>query len=222
MSAPTPELRPSDSRPRPLLPSFLLGWGLGALLVLLVRWLGLALLPSPCRGHTVLALLMPLLLGPGGFAFTAANWRKPQVAALGLGLVIASLFPALYLGTRDIGQLRTNGCAGGYLVITAPGGKSISTVTLRGGETRELRGRIGGYAPHTPPLLFTLEGQSDTPDLTVTLPGTPVKVGESFPIQVSAKTGMSINTFTVGVQASSQLNGEKNVALGSFGVEIRP
>lgn len=208
--------------PRQFYPGFLLGWGLGAGLVLLVRWAGQSLLDTPCRGHTLLALLMPLLLGPGGFAFTAANWRTPRLAAVGLGFVIASLFPALFLGTQDIGRLRSAGCAGGYVVVSEAGGKSVSSLTLRGGETRELVGRIGGYTARTHPVPFTLSAESSSPDIAVSVPATPVKVGQDFPIQVSAKAGVPINTFNAAVQASTTLNGEKNVANGTFGIEIRP
>ena len=44
------------------LPGLLAGWMVGAALVMLVRLLGGVALTDPCRGHTILALLMPLLL----------------------------------------------------------------------------------------------------------------------------------------------------------------
>lgn len=204
------------------LPGLLSGWVLGAALVLLVRWLGRAALTDPCRGHTLLALLMPLLLGPGGLGFAALNWRKPRISALGLGFMLASLFPALYLGVSDIGQLRHIGCAGGYVIVAEPGGKSISTLTLGGGETRELTGRLGGYTPQSHPGTFTLTTQSTTDNVTVTLPKTQVQVGEEFPIRVTAKKGTAINTYTAGINAAGQKDGKEVTASGTFGVKINP
>ncbi|WP_135228389.1 hypothetical protein [Deinococcus fonticola] len=204
------------------LPGLLAGWAVGAALVLLVRLLGGAALTDPCRGHTLLALLMPLLLGPGGLAFAAINWRRPRVSALGLGFMVASLFPALYLGVQDIGKLRHNGCAGGYVVIAEPGGKSISTLTVGGGETKELTGRLGGYTPQSHPGTFTLSAQSTTPDVTVTLPKTRVLVGEEFPIRVTAKKGTPINTYTGGINAAGQKNGKEVTASGTFGIKVNP
>ncbi|MHA0035956.1 hypothetical protein ACXXDK_14140 [Deinococcus sp. PESE-38] len=63
-------------------PAFLLGWGLGAALLFGVRGLADALITDPCRGRTLIALLVPLLLGPGalpspprtGEAWSARRW----------------------------------------------------------------------------------------------------------------------------------------------------
>jgi len=224
--SPAPNEFPSY-RAAEFLPAFLLGWGLGAALVFGVRALGGALLPDPCQGHTLLALLLPLLLGPGGLGFTALNFRRPRRAALGLGLVVASLLPALSVGARDIGALRGTGCAGGYVVLSVAGGpndrsSSISTLSLRVGESRTLTGRVGGYTPTTHPGLFTLAAESDTPGITVQLSKKQVRAGEQFPVQINIKEGTGVNTYTVGVQATQTRNGQSVAAVGTLEVNARP
>lgn len=209
-------------RAQDFLPSFLLGWVLGAVLTFAVRQVGLKFLDDPCRGHTVLALAIPLLLGPGGLAFTAFNWRFPRRAALGLGLVVASFLPGLFLGARDIGELRTIGCAGGYVVISTPGTKSVSSVEIPQGQTKELIARIGGFNKQTHPDPFTLQAASSTPKISVKLGKTQVYAGESFPLQVTVAPNAPINTFTVGVQAT-QMHGGKSVGANtSIDVNVRP
>ncbi|MFC5848343.1 hypothetical protein [Deinococcus petrolearius] len=210
-------------RLREFLPAFLLGWGLGAALTFGVRALGDALLTTPCAGRTLLSLALPLLLGPGGLAFTALSWRRPRRAALGLGLVVASLMPALYVGARDIGELRMTGCAGGYVVLAAPGTRSVSTLSLRGGESRELTGRIGGYTPQSHPGVFRLDAQSSTDSVTVSLPRTAVRAGEVFAVRVTVLPGAPINTFTVGVQAAQKApDGRAVAATASLEIDVRP
>lgn len=224
--SPAPQEFPSY-RMAEFLPAFLLGWGLGAALVFGVRALGMALLPDPCQGHTLLALMMPLVLGPGGLGFTAFNFRRPRRAALGLGLVVASLMPALSVGARDIGALRGSGCAGGYVVLSASGGptdrsSSISTLSLRVGESRTLTGRVGGYTPTTHPGLFTLAADSNTSGITVVLPKTQVRAGEVFPVTVSIKADTGVNSYTVGVQARQIVDGRSVAAVGTLEVNARP
>ena len=219
-AAPPPQEFPAY-RIGEFLPMLLLGWMLGTGLVLLVRFLGQALLTDPCEGRTLLALSMPLLLGPGGLAFTALSWRRPAQAALGLGLVVASFLPGLFLGARDIGALRTIGCAGGYIVLATPGTKSVSSLTLRGGETRELTGRIGGFTPKTHPEVFTLRGEATSPSLTVTLPKTQVKAGESFLVQITAAPNMPLNTFQAGVEARQTVGGKTYIADGLLEINVR-
>ncbi|ANE44560.1 hypothetical protein [Deinococcus puniceus] len=224
--SPAPNEFPSY-RMAEFLPAFLLGWGIGAALVFGVRALGGALLTDPCQGHTLLALIMPLVLGPGGLGFTAFNFRRPKRAALGLGLVVASLMPALSVGARDIGALRGSGCAGGYVVLSASGGptdrsSSISTLSLRVGESRTLSGRVGGYTPSTHPGLFTLAADSNTPGITVQLPKTQVRAGEVFPVTVSVKAGTGVNSYTVGVQARQIVDGKSVAAVGTLEVNARP
>lgn len=209
-------------RLRAFLPAFLLGWGAGALLTFLVRALGQMWLRTPCEGHTLLALLLPLLLGPGGLGFTAANWRKPARAALGLGLVVSSLLPALYVGAQDIAALRRSGCAGGYIVFAPAGGESLNSLSIQAGGARELTGRIGGFTPQTHPGQFTLQAQSNTPGLSVTLPKTSVRAGEIFPIQIRVEPKTGINTYTVGVQATTTQAGKALSAGSTLEVNVRP
>lgn len=222
---PPPE---GDAQPLswPLRP-FLAAWAVSALAALLVRVLGSLLLTDPCRGHTALALLMPLLLGPGGLAYTASHWNDRPRAMRGLGVVAASFLPALLVSAYDIGQLRHLGCAGGYLIISEPSGKQLSEMTLQAGQSRDLTGRIGGYQPDTHPGTFQLEGQSQSPDVVVTLPKAAVKAGEVFPIHVEARPGASSNRFDWGVRAAYQPTGSEaqhgQVATsGSVAVTVTP
>ena len=220
VNAPAPEFPTFPART--FLPSFLLGWGIGAALTFAVRAGAAMLLSAPCQGHTLLALLLPLLLGPGGLAFAAANWRRPGLAALGLGLVVASLLPALYVGARDIAVLRGEGCAGGYIVFAPAGGASVSSLSLPVGTTRDLTGRIGGYTRTTHPGTFTLQAQSSTPGITVTLPRTAVRAGEVFPVRITAAPDTGVNTYTVGVQATTTREGKVASASSSLDIDVRP
>lgn len=202
-----PSVAPEEQGQAPLswpLVPFLYGWAVGAAAALLTRTLGQPLLSDPCQGHTVLALLMPLLLGPGGLALTASQWNNRPRAMFGLGLVVASFVPTLLLSAYDIGQLRNQGCAGGYLIVSQPGGKQLSEVTLAAGESLKLEGRIGGYQPESHPGTFLLNGQSLSSDLVIDLPKTAVKVGEVFPIHIHALNTASSNRFDWGVQAKYQ------------------
>ncbi|MBZ9750018.1 hypothetical protein K7W42_03980 [Deinococcus sp. HMF7604] len=232
MTAPAPSSLPGDPpafptyRLQTFLPAFLLGWGLGAALTFAVRGAGAALLAGPCEGRTLLALLVPLLLGPGGLAFTAANWRRPRRAALGLGLVVASLLPALFVGAQDIGGLRRSGCAGGYVVLaTLQGGQpgdSISTLSLPAGGTRTLSARIGGFTSQTHPGVFTLTGASSAPGLQVSLPRTQVRAGELFTLTVRASPATPVNSYTVGVRAVTTQQDHKAEATATLEVNVRP
>lgn len=203
-------------------PYFALGWVLGAGLVFLVRWLGNWVLAGPCEGRTLLALAVPLLLGPGGLAFAALNWQRPRLGALGLGLMLASLLPGLYIGARDIGALRGQGCAGGYIVLALPNQKSVSEITVIQGQTVDLVGRIGGYTPQTHPEAFTLTTQTDNAALRLTLDKTQVKVGEPFTLHLSAGADTPLNTFKAGVQANSQQSGKQFAAVGVVDVQVKP
>ena len=201
------------------LPAFLLGWGLGAAVLFGVRGLADALITDPCRGRTLIALFVPLLLGPGGFALAALHRGSMRRAALGLGLVASSLFPSLYVGALDIGKLRTGGCAGGYLVLSTAGEKSVNRVQLRAGETRELQGRIGGYTRETHPGPFLLEGKSSVAGIRVILPQAQTRVGETFPVRIVAAPGTPINTYTVNVVATQ---GREVGAPAALEVDVRP
>ncbi|WP_102125296.1 hypothetical protein [Deinococcus planocerae] len=214
----------ASARPaRPLSPlvAFLLGWGIGVGVFLLLRGVGLALLSGPCEGRTTLALLAPLLLGPGGLAFTASNWARPRRAALGLGLVVASFLPALAVGARDIGVLRATGCAGGYVVVTpASGGKSVSELNVRAGQTLNFTARVGGYTPQTHPGEFRLSTRSPAPGLALTLQGARARAGESVPLRLTVAPNTPPNTYTVGVQATQESGGQAYTAEGTLTVNV--
>ncbi|MFD1731274.1 hypothetical protein ACFSC4_09725 [Deinococcus malanensis] len=209
----------------------MLGWAAGAALTVVVRVLGGALLSGPCEGYTLLALLPPLLLGPGGLGFTATQWRRPRRAALGLGLVTASLLPALFVGVQDIGRLRGNGCAGGYIVFTAqeagrpaepaPARKSISTLSLVAGTTRNLTGRMGGYRVQDYPKPFVLSARSSSPGVRVTLPQTTVRAGGTFPVVIRAAPGTGANTYSVILTARSTQGEREVTAAGTLDISLR-
>lgn len=213
------------------LQSFVLGWAAGAALTFLLRALGGALLSGPCEGYTLLALLAPLLLGPGGLGFTATQWRHPRRAALGLGLVTASLLPALFVGVQDIGRLRGNGCAGGYIVFTAQGAgragesapaqKSVSALSLMAGSARNLTGRMGGHRTQDYPEPFFLSARSSAPGVRVTLPQTRVRAGETFPVVVQAVAGTGVNTYTVVLTARSTQGERAVTAAGTLDITVR-
>ncbi|GGR61911.1 hypothetical protein GCM10008959_24910 [Deinococcus seoulensis] len=226
--SPTPDLQEFPTfRLGSFLPAFLLGWGAGVALTFAVRGVGGALLTGPCEGRTVLALLVPLLLGPGGLAFTAANWRRPRRAALGLGLVLASLLPALYVGAQDIGGLRRTGCAGGYVVVSrlegnGQAGGSVSSVSLVAGTSQELTARVGGYTQQTHPGVFTVRAQGSAPGINVTVTPERVRAGEPFRLTVSAAASAPVNTYTVGVSARTAQGGKTVEATGTIEVNVRP
>ncbi|MFC6591389.1 hypothetical protein ACFP81_04750 [Deinococcus lacus] len=188
----------APTRPQPWLPvlPFFVGWALGALAFVLVRWLGERLLTDPCQGHTLLALLMPLVLGPGGLGLTITQWEKPKVAALGLGFVVASFLPALGVAAQDLGRLRASGCAGGYIIVTPQqGGQSVSETALKAGETQTLTGRIGGYGPPAYPEAFALSAKSALPGLQLSVSPAQVRAGEAFTVTVHAPKDMPLNIY---------------------------
>lgn len=208
-------------RPRPFLPAFLLGWGLGALVLLLVRGAGLALLEGLCQGRTVLALLPPLLLGPGGLALTALNWNRPRRAALGLGLVAASLVPALAVGARDIGVLRASGCAGGYVVMSR-GGHPVAELVVDAGSTLDLTARVGGYSAQTHPGPFTFSSQVPAPGLSVSFGQAGAEAGQTVPLRVTVAPGTPANAYVLQVRAVQQAGQQTFEATGSLTLTVRP
>ena len=202
-----PDPQPAEPQGRATPLHFLLGYAAGAAVYLLVRTLS-GLNPDPCRGQTLMALLVPLLLGPGGLGLAASTWNRPPRAIFGLGLVAASLFPALFFGARDIAGLRNYGCAGGYLVIGPPGGKGVSELTLRAGETRRLALRIGGFDVKGRPDAFTLSAAATNPERASVPPlkasldrSAGVRLGQSVPLTLSADLGGPTQQYTVTVNA---------------------
>ena len=202
-----PESGGGPVRPQVYLPTLLLGWGLGVLALLLVRTVGGALLTEPCEGRTLLALVVPLLLGPGGLAFAAVNARRPRRATLGLGFMVASLLPGLLLGVQDIGKLRGSGCAGGYVVFAPQGGKSVTAVNVPAGGRVTFTGRLGGYRREEYPAPFTLRAESSAPGVQVVLPKTQVYAGEVFPVEVIAGKNVGVNAYTLGLEAKQVKDG---------------
>lgn len=210
MTMPGPQVAISEPQGRATPLHFLLGYLAGVGLYLLVRGLG-GLNPDPCRGQTLVALIVPLLLGPGGLGMAASQWNRPPRAIFGLGLVLASLFPALFLGAREIGGLRALGCAGGYVVIGPAGGRGLSELTLRAGEARELRLRVGGFEVKTRPDRFgvTLGGtnpqNSSRPPLTARLgQGGDVRLGQEVPLRLWASPDGPTQQYTLQVRVVQQ------------------
>ncbi|ADV68484.1 hypothetical protein Deima_2855 [Deinococcus maricopensis DSM 21211] len=146
-----------------------MGFALGVAVFLLIRLLG-GLNPDLCRGRTTTALLAPLLLGPGGLGFTATVWNRPRWRAVGLGVVVASLFPALFFSARDLSSLRGAGCAGGYVVYAEGGGRGTGEITMRAGETRTLTVRASGLNVPAGTLLTRAERLTPGGDVTLNTP----------------------------------------------------
>ncbi|PYE54519.1 hypothetical protein [Deinococcus yavapaiensis] len=91
-------------------PRFLLGYGVGTALYFLISGIGTLLLTDPCKGHTFLAIIIPTILGPGGLGLTALLWRRGW-GMFGVGMAVAALFPALFVGSRALEYLKEIGCA---------------------------------------------------------------------------------------------------------------
>ncbi len=219
-----PEPSEPQGRATPL--NFALGYLAGVGLYLLVRLLG-GLNPNPCAGQTLVALLVPLLIGPGGLGITASQWNRPPRAIFGLGLVVASLFPALFFGARDIAGLRNFGCAGGYVVISPVGAKGFSEMTLRTGTSVPLRLRVGGFDVKTRPDRFDITAQatnpagSTPPPVTVQLDQSrDVRLGQEVPLTVSAAASGPTQQYTLNVNVT-QAGGRSATGTLTVNVEER-
>lgn len=199
----------------PQLGAVVLGWAIGSALFFAVRLLGNALLPDHCQGHTVLSLALPLLLGPGGLAWTTRHWRHPGRAGLGLGLMLASFAPALLFGVRDIGQLRSSGCAGGYLVVAPAGERSVSEVVIRQGGGQQLTLRLGGFAPEQGN--FDLSVQNPSPDVQVQLPRQ-IRPTQTVTVGLSVNPKTPINTYSLTFAARQG----HQIASSTLSVNVRP
>ncbi|AZI42289.1 hypothetical protein EHF33_05595 [Deinococcus psychrotolerans] len=201
--------------PRPSYQLTLAGFLLGSLLYLVVRTVGYALLPA-CEGHTVLALLPPLILGPGGIALAAQQISRQRRPALGLGLAISSLFPALGLGVRDISELRTVGCAGGYVVFGTPSGGRLPEVTLRPGQTIEVTVRPGGFQAELGPV--KLSAQLLPSVLSAVIAPQEVVANTTAIMRLSAAANTPTQQYTVDVLAQQGKRG----ADGQLTVTVHP
>ncbi|MFC4452459.1 hypothetical protein [Deinococcus sonorensis] len=205
-----PALSEPQGRATPV--HFLLGYLTGAALYVLVRLLS-GLNPDPCRGQTLVALIVPLLLGPGGLGLAASQWNRPPRAIFGLGLVVASLFPALFFGTLQIGGLRAAGCAGGYVVVAPAGGqgRGLSELTLKAGERRQLQVRIGGFEVKSHPDRFSLRLEATNPSQSKTAPvqvqpqrQEGLRLGQEVPLTLTASPDGPTQQYTLTVTAMQE------------------
>ncbi|MFC6665695.1 hypothetical protein ACFP9V_10330 [Deinococcus radiopugnans] len=217
---PTPQEFPTY-RVQEFLPSFLLGWGLGTLVTFAVRALADALLTTPCEGRTLLALIVPLLLGPGGWRSRPSTGGGRGGRRWGWGWWWPRCCP------RCSWARVTSRCCAAAAARAATScwprrGDSISSVTLRVGESRELTGRIGGFTAQDYPGEFTLSGQGSAAGIVVTLPKTTARAGEVFPLTITVQPGTGINTYTAGVQGRVVRDGRTISADGTLEVNVRP
>jgi hypothetical protein len=84
-----------------------LGFSLATILGIGLQFALATLDPHACRYRTALLLLPALLTGPGGIALVGIGMsRRSLLTPLGMGVVLASLYPVLYDALRAIGQLR--------------------------------------------------------------------------------------------------------------------
>lgn len=182
---------------------FLAGYLAGAALFLVIRTLAGALNPDPCQWRTLSALLPPLLLGPGGLAVAALLWNR-QIAeqlgwgVFGLGLAVASLFPALFYGAQDVSKLRSAGCAGGYVIFTDAAGRGVTDLSLVSGSRQTFGMRIGGF-PKAQGGRFTLEARPPRPGLRVNFHTTSASLGEVVQATLTADKGLPANTYPLGI-----------------------
>ncbi|WP_293914343.1 hypothetical protein [Deinococcus sp.] len=204
------------SLPRPGWLLALGGFLLGCAALLLIRAIGIALLPGACQGRTILGLLPPLLLGPGGIATATTQISRGRAPALGIGLAISSLFPALALGVRDIGELRTIGCAGGYVVFGTPSGGRLPEVTILPGQTVDVTVRPGGFQNKFGPV--SLSAKLPTTLLSVAFAQERVDANQTAVMHLSASGDAPAQQYTVAVIARQQDRG----ADGQLTVTVRP
>lgn len=204
-----------------LLPALAMGWLFGCVLVFLVRWLGSLILSHPCEGKTILALAVPLLLGPGGLLLASLGWRTKRLGAIGVGLMISSLLPGLLVGAYDIGKLRSAGCAGGYIVLfDTDNEKSIESVAIQSGKTHQLLGRIGGFSAQRHPEVFQLTAKSNA-NLTIKIPST-ARIGEVFSVTVNVPSDLPANQYQVGIEAKTQQQEKTFSATGNLNIQVLP
>ena len=202
--------------PRPGWQLALGGFLLGCALLLIIRAIGIALLPGACQGRTLLGLLPPLLLGPGGIAIATTQLSRGRAPALGIGLAISSLFPALALGVRDIGELRTSGCAGGYVVFGTPSGGRLPEVTLLPGEAVDVTVRPGGFQNALGPV--SLSAKLPDKVLSAAFVQNSVTANNTAVMHLSASGNAPAQQYTVVVIARQ---GERG-ADGQLTVTVRP
>ena len=212
---------PEARTPRPpVWPRFLLGYALGAAFFGLL-WLARALLPNPCQGQTALLLLGPLLLGPGGLGLAAMTWNRPRWGLLGLGLAVASLFPALFVAASTLGHLRAEGCAGAYVVFGQPGGGKQGELNLPAGGEARLTVRIGGVRPDEPaPWQLSAQGHDEggrPAGLTVRLGAPTLRPETTGTLTLQAAPTLSTGQYSLDLHAR---RADGRVADGSLTVNV--
>lgn len=190
---------------------FVLGWLIGAALSALFLWLSQQ--QSGCTGHVFLALLMPLLLGVGGLGLAAFFYVRQQAAqsTLALGLVVASLWPALSLGVQQLGELRGKGCGGGYFVLMTPEGQQQSgELNLNKGDSITLKGRIGGYQTEQAPNEFVLH-TTVPKDVGIQMQAFPqkVRIGQPFELNIQVAQNTPANAYTLQILGEHGAQGAK-------------
>ncbi len=90
---------------------FLIGFVSAMAVGLTLRYLSQVLNPNLCAGRTLTAMLVPMVMGPGGiFMFSRGVLAKKGFAFAGIGVIAASL-PLLIFSLLTITDLKLAGCA---------------------------------------------------------------------------------------------------------------
>lgn len=196
------------------------GFALGCCIFALLRALGGALLRDPCAGHTLWAMLSPLLLGPGGIAYATMHAGKGGgKAALGAGLAASSLFPALAVGALDLGSLRAQGCAGGYVVFSTLQGQKLPQLVMHPGERVSVHARPAGFRSPQPVSMRVIPDAAETQGVlkaTVTpsvAPNTPAL------LQLEVSPQAPSEQYLLTLEAAQ---GPERAAQGELTITVRP
>jgi hypothetical protein len=90
---------------------FLIGFVSAMAVGLSLRYLSQVLNPNLCSGRTLTAMLVPMVMGPGGiFMFSRGVLAKKDFAFAGIGVIAASI-PLLIFSLLTITELKLAGCA---------------------------------------------------------------------------------------------------------------
>lgn len=194
MSAPAPTPAPAQ------VVWVLAGLLLGAALYFAFNALyGLLFAPS-CSGVIWRALIPPFVLGPGGLVLLVVWFGRPRGRSLAMGLVLASLFPALGLGAMQIGQAREAGCGGAYLSLVSERGRTLSRIVLPAGKEADFSASAGGF-----PETETVRWAADAPAGVSVRFSPPVSApGQVVQARVSLAPDTASNEYTVTIIATPQ------------------